>query len=77
MLAKIPIPLVLRATPSLLLLGSWPTKPGTDDKAQAIQKALNYALSPAAQKLADDLGYVPLEGNILAKAKAAVKQIGK
>ena len=51
-------------------------KTGNGDKTQAIQKALNYALSPAAQKLADDLGYVPLKGGILAKAKAAVKQIG-
>ena len=51
-------------------------KTGNGDKTKAIQKALNYALSPAAQKLADDLGYVPLEGGILAKSKAAVKQIG-
>ena len=52
-------------------------KTGNEGKVKDIQKALNYALSPAAQKLADDLGYVPLEGGILAKSKAAVKQIGK
>jgi phosphate transport system substrate-binding protein len=50
---------------------------GNGAKAPAIQKAMNYLLSPAAQNLADDLGYVPLKGAILKQAQAAVKKIGK
>lgn len=72
-----PNPAGAKSYPIVTLTWILAYKTGNDDKAQAIQKALNYALSPAAQKLADDLGYVPLEGNILVKAKAAVKQIGK
>jgi len=72
-----PNPAGAKSYPIVTLTWILAYKTENGDKAQAIQKALNYALSPAAQKLADDLGYVPLEGNILAKAKAAVKQIGK
>lgn len=72
-----PNPAGAKSYPIVTLTWILAYKTGNGDKTQAIQKALNYALSPAAQKLADDLGYVPLEGNILAKAKAAVKQIGK
>ncbi|MFN5195516.1 MAG: phosphate ABC transporter substrate-binding protein PstS [Cyanobacteriota bacterium] len=50
---------------------------GNGAKAPAIQKAMAYLLSPAAQNLADDLGYVPLKGSILKQAQAAVKTIGK
>jgi phosphate transport system substrate-binding protein len=52
-------------------------KSGNGAKTAGIQKALNYALSGKAQLLADDLGYVPLSGSILNKARIAVKQIGK
>ena len=72
-----PNPAGAKSYPIVTLTWILAYKTGNGDKTQAIQKALNYALSPAAQKLADDLGYVPLEGNILAKAKASVKQIGK
>jgi len=72
-----PNPAGAKSYPIVTLTWILAYKTENGDKTQAIQKALNYALSPAAQKLADDLGYVPLEGNILAKAKAAVKQIGK
>jgi phosphate transport system substrate-binding protein len=48
---------------------------GNGAKAPAIQKAMNYLLSPAAQNQADDLGYVPLRGGILNQARAAVKRI--
>jgi len=44
-------------------------------KAGTIRKALLYLLGPG-QNLADDLGYVPLRGDILKKAKAAVAKIG-
>ena len=52
-------------------------KSGNGEKTTDIQKALNYALSGKAQLLAYDLGYVPLSGSILNKARIAVKQIGK
>ena len=45
-------------------------------KAEAVREALNYALSTKAQSLADDLGYVPLAGSILNKARIKVKQVG-
>jgi hypothetical protein len=38
---------------------------------------LNYALSSKAQMIADDLGYVPLSGSILNRARLAVNQISK
>ena len=49
---------------------------GNGAKAADIQKAMNHLLGPG-QSRADDLGYVPLKGDILAKSKAAVKRIGK
>ena len=52
-------------------------KSGNGAKTAGIQKALNYALSGKAQSIADDLGYVPLSGSILNKARIAVKQIGQ
>ncbi|MFM8937130.1 MAG: phosphate ABC transporter substrate-binding protein PstS [Vulcanococcus sp.] len=50
-------------------------KEGNSLKAGPIRKALLYLLGPG-QNLADDLGYVPLRGDILKKAKAAVAKIG-
>ena len=50
-------------------------KEGNSLKAGPIRKALLYLLGPG-QNLADDLGYVPLRGDILKKAKAAVSKIG-
>jgi len=52
-------------------------KSGNGAKTTSIQKALNYALSGKAQSIADDLGYVPLSGSILNKARIAVKRIGQ
>ncbi len=49
---------------------------GNGAKAASIRKAMDYLLSPAAQDKADDLGYVPLRGSVLSKARAAVKKIG-
>jgi phosphate transport system substrate-binding protein len=45
-------------------------------KATAVRDAINYALSGKAQGLADDLGYVPLSGSILNKARTKVSQVG-
>jgi phosphate transport system substrate-binding protein len=52
-------------------------KTGNGANTDAIRKALNYALSSKAQSLADDLGYVPLSGSILNRARLAVGRIGQ
>ena len=48
---------------------------GNGLKAGPIRKAMLYLLGPA-QNQADELGFVPLKGDILKKAKAAVAKIG-
>ena len=48
---------------------------GNGSKAASIRKAMLFLLGPA-QNQADELGYVPLKGNILAAAKKAVARIG-
>ena len=48
---------------------------GNGSKAGSIRKAMLHLLGPA-QNQADELGYVPLKGDILKKAKAAVARIG-
>ncbi|MBM5815424.1 MAG: phosphate ABC transporter substrate-binding protein PstS [Cyanobacteria bacterium K_Offshore_surface_m2_239] len=48
---------------------------GNGQKADDVRKAINYLLGPAQAK-ADDLGYVPLQGAILNKARRAVARIG-
>jgi phosphate transport system substrate-binding protein len=45
-------------------------------QAQAVRDAITYALSSKAQSIADDLGYVPLAGAILNKARLRVSSIG-
>lgn len=52
-------------------------KTGNGPKADDIRGALNYALSSKAQSLADDLGYVPLSGSVLNRARLAVGRIGQ
>ena len=52
-------------------------KNGNGAKADDIRGALNYALSANAQMIADDLGYVPLAGSVLNKARLAVNRIGQ
>ena len=48
---------------------------GNSLKAGPIRKAMLHLLGPG-QNMADDLGFVPLRGDILKKAKAAVSKIG-
>ena len=48
---------------------------GNGLKAGSIRKAMLHLLGPA-QNQADELGYVPLRGDVLKKAKAAVARIG-
>ena len=52
-------------------------KTGNGSNAPAIRGALNYALSSKAQSIADDLGYVPLSGSILNRARLAVNRISQ
>ena len=52
-------------------------KTGNGSKADDIKAALNYALSNKSQMIADDLGYVPLSGSVLNKARIAVKRISQ
>ncbi|MEB3353419.1 MAG: phosphate ABC transporter substrate-binding protein PstS, partial [Cyanobacteriota bacterium] len=49
---------------------------GNGAKAPAIRQAMLHLLSPQAQGQASGLGYVPLKGQILKQAKAAVAKIG-
>jgi phosphate transport system substrate-binding protein len=72
-----PNPAGVNAYPISTLTWVLAYKTGNGAKADDIQKALNYALSSKAQMIADDLGYVPLSGSILNRARLAVKQIGK
>ncbi|MFM2172641.1 MAG: phosphate transporter substrate-binding protein PstS [Cyanobacteriota bacterium] len=48
---------------------------GNGAKAGKIREAMLYLLGPA-QNQADELGYVPLRGDIVKKARAAVAKIG-
>ena len=52
-------------------------KEGNGAKTDDIRAALNYMLSGKAQMVADDLGYVPLAGSILHRARLKVQQIGQ
>jgi len=49
---------------------------GNGAKASTIRKAMMYLLGPG-QNLANNLGYVPLKGSVLAAAKKAVARIGQ
>ncbi|MEY4431826.1 MAG: phosphate transporter substrate-binding protein PstS [Cyanobacteriota bacterium] len=70
-----PNPTGAKAYPITTLTWILAYKEGNSLKAGPIRKALLYLLGPG-QNLADDLGYVPLRGDILKKAKAAVAKIG-
>ncbi|MFO8238663.1 MAG: phosphate ABC transporter substrate-binding protein PstS [Prochlorococcaceae cyanobacterium] len=50
---------------------------GNGAKTQSIRTAMTHLLSPAAQNQASALGYVPLQGNVLKQAQAAVGRIGQ
>ena len=52
-------------------------KTGNGEKADDIRAAIKYSLSGKAQGIADDLGYVPLSGSVLNRARLAVDRIGK
>lgn len=50
-------------------------KTGNGEKAEVIRDAINYMLSGKAQMIADDLGYVPLAGSVLNRARLKVNLI--
>jgi len=70
-----PNPLGVDSYPISTLTWILAYRKGNGSKADEIRKAISYLLGPAQTK-ADDLGYVPLQGSILNKAKRAVAQIG-
>ena len=50
---------------------------GNGRNTKAIQESLNYLLGDKAQAKAPSLGFIPLEGDILTKSRAAVMRISK
>ena len=50
---------------------------GNGKNTEAIQDSFNFLLSDHSQAKAPSLGFVPLQGDILYKARSAVKRIGK
>ncbi len=70
-----PNPAGVNAYPISTLTWILAYKKGNGAKADDIRAAINYALSTKAQSLADDLGYVPLSGSILNRARIAVNRI--
>ena len=74
---KNPNPTAKGAYPIATLTWVLAYKTGNGGKAKVVQDAFNYMLSSKAQNVAPSLGFVPLKGEILAKAKAAVSKIGQ
>ena len=50
---------------------------GNDNNLDALKTTFDYMLSDDSQSMADGLGFVPLQGEILSKARAAVSKVGK
>jgi phosphate transport system substrate-binding protein len=71
-----PNPAGARSYPISTLTWVLAYKTGNGAKEDSVKGALNYMLSGKAQMVADDLGYVPLSGSILNKARIAVNRIG-
>ena len=74
---KNPNPSAKEAYPIATLTWVLAYKTGNGASAAVVKEAFNYMLSNAAQDKAPSLGFVPLKGDILAKAKAAVNKIGQ
>ena len=74
---KNPNPSAKGAYPIATLTWVLAYKNGNGANAAVVKEAFNYMLSNAAQDKAPSLGFVPLKGDILAKAKAAVNKIGQ
>ncbi len=74
---KNPNPRVKGSYPIATLTWILAYQTGNGDKQVAIQESLNYLLSDKSQDKAASLGFVPLQGEILSKARAAVERIGR
>ena len=74
---KNPNPSAKGAYPIATLTWVLAYKTGNRNDAAVVKEAFNYMLSDAAQDKAPSLGFVPLKGEILSKAKAAVNKIGE
>lgn len=72
-----PNPAAKSAYPIATLTWVLAYKTGNGANASAVKEAFNYMLSNSAQNNAPSLGFVPLKGTILNKARAAVNQIGQ
>ena len=73
---KNPNPTAKGAYPIATLTWVLAYKTGNGKNTAAIKEAFNFMLSNKAQDQAPSLGFVPLKGGILSKAKAAVNKIG-
>ena len=74
---KNPNPSAKGAYPIATLTWVLAYKTGNGKNAGAVKEAFNFMLSDKAQNQAPKLGFVPLKGAILTKAKAAVNKIGQ
>ena len=72
-----PNPSAAKAYPISTLTWILAYRTGNGEKTEAIRDAINYMLSGKSQLIADDLGYVPLAGSVLNRARLKVNQIGK
>jgi phosphate transport system substrate-binding protein len=50
---------------------------GNGDKSEALKDTFRTVLTDEYQAKSSKLGYVPLKGDVLEKARAAVERIGK
>ncbi len=72
-----PNPSVKGAYPITTLTWVLAYEKGNGKNTKAIKETLNTLLSDSYQKKATSLGFIPLRGEILIKARAAVKRIGR
>ncbi len=72
-----PNPTIKGAYPIATLTWILAYEKGNGRKAKAIRGVLNTLLSDAYQNKAAELGFVPLQGEILSKSRAAINRIGK
>ncbi len=72
-----PNPKVKGAYPIATLTWLLAYKTGNETNLDALKKSFDYMLSDEAQAQADGLGFVPLQGEILEKSRAAISKVDK
>ena len=77
MAGKNPNPNTKGAYPIATLTWILAYETGNGENTEAIQEVFNILLSDEYQDKAPNLGFVPLKGDILEKARAAVERIGE